>query len=248
MSEIGVQKATLLINLPVWQAPHSKRMVKLARPGLELVIYPQWADGFVQVECPGGVVGWAQLTEAHVGPEVSLVPVNVEVKDEPVVTRRRRKATGESPAVETWGSRRLPESVKRQRHRARTATRRQELYAYLVSFARETAGSSPNYRQIGRATSLANWTTIRTYLEMLQEEGRILIVGKTRANHIIITGATWLAPGEDRWERFQSAVRAALAERSHLGHPCLFCGRGHFDVEVGDCPRSLACDSPEGVL
>ena len=213
-------------------------MIKAARPGEEIMIYAQWVEDFVQVECSGGAVGWAQLTTAHVGPGVSLAHVPV-VTDEQIKPKRRRKATGESPAVETWGSLRLPESVKRQRHRARTATRRQELYAYLVSFARETAGSSPNYRQIGRATSLANWTTIRTYLEMLQEEGRILIVGKTRANHIIITGATWLAPGEDRWERFQSAVRAALAECSHLGHPCLFCGKEHFDVEVGDCTQEM---------
>jgi hypothetical protein len=72
-------------------------------------------------------------------------------------------------------------------HTGDTSPNREHVFEFIVAYKRENDGLAPSIKEIGEACLLGE-STVRHHLWVLQDEGRIRVVGR-RA--IQVVGGTW---------------------------------------------------------
>jgi SOS-response transcriptional repressor LexA len=75
---------------------------------------------------------------------------------------------------------------------------REAVYRFIIEFKRQSGGDSPSLRQICEATGVKSTSNVVAHLYDLELEGHIKRHYRAdRMSGIEITGARWVAPGEE---------------------------------------------------
>jgi len=74
--------------------------------------------------------------------------------------------------------------------RQKSNFRKNEIFYYIISYKTDNDGLSPTYREICAEFDIKSTSTVRYYLKLLEEEGRITFGYRKRG--IKVKGGRWI--------------------------------------------------------
>ena len=79
------------------------------------------------------------------------------------------------------------------------------VYKFIVEHKVAHDGTSPSIREIGRECGIPSTSVVSYYLKVLEEDGKILLVGENAPRSIVVIGGKYIAP--EGFEKVQHETR-----------------------------------------